>query len=85
MAVRDMASQPSVEHSGSRACGPEPEPFRVQDLVHEIELDHVLQDPEDYDSEATEQVWKRTVDEITFHTAWSTLVMVQKCSPQLGS
>ena len=84
MTVRGMASRPSMEHSGSRACGPEPEPFWVQDLVHEIELDHVLRNPEDYDSEATEQVWKQTVDEIAFHTAWSTLVMVQKCSPQLG-
>ena len=85
MAVRDMASRPSMERSRSRACGPEPEPFRVWDLVHKIELDHVLRDPKDYNSEATEQVWKRTMDEIAFHTVWSTLVVVQKCLPQLGS
>ena len=83
MAVNDMANRPSVERSGTGTCGPEPEAFRVRDLVVELELDPALRTPGDQDPEATERVWKQTVDEIAFHMARSTSVVVRGCPQQL--
>lgn len=83
MTVNDMASRPSVEASGSGACSPDPDAFWVRDLILELELDPVLRTPGDYDAEVTERVWKRTLDEVSFHMARGTSVVVRRCPPQV--
>lgn len=83
MLVKEISKCASVERSGSGACGPDPDAFQVQDLVVELEIDPVLRTPGDHESEATEQAWKRTVEEISFYMARSTSVVVRGCTPQL--
>ena len=83
LVVTDLASRASVERSGSGMCGPEPDAFRVKDLVVELELPQVLREPCACDEETLGEVLKEFLTNIRSHIAQSTAVVIRGCAPAL--
>ena len=75
--MTELASRASVERSGSGMCGPEPDAFRVKDLVVELELPQVLREPCACDEETLGEVLKGFLTNIRSHIAQSTAVVVR--------
>jgi hypothetical protein len=84
IAVKELAKRPSVERSGSERCGPEPESFRVRDLVVELTVDPVLRNQGEGDAEVKDRVWKELVDNIRSLMAQSISVIVRGWTPALS-
>lgn len=75
--MAELARCPSVERSGSDHCRPEPESFRVNDLVVELELNPVLTATDKYDEDTVEAAWEGMLREIRWYLGRSTSVVIR--------
>ncbi|KAF8414637.1 hypothetical protein L210DRAFT_3658740 [Boletus edulis BED1] len=83
--VEELASRQSLEasESGSEPCGSGSDPFRVNELIVEIELDQVLRAPDGEDHKALESAWESLIHRIRTYMSKSTSVVIRGWTPQL--
>ncbi|KAF8432120.1 hypothetical protein L210DRAFT_3507605 [Boletus edulis BED1] len=83
--VEELMSHQSLKASESRmeSCSSGSDPFRVNKLIMEIELDQILRPPDGEDNKALESAWESLIHRIQTYVSKFMSIVIQGRTPQL--
>lgn len=84
LVVKELAKCASLELSGLEDHVPDPDAFRVRDLIVELDLHPILRTPGDHDADMVQRAWTQLIGEIKSHLSQSTTVVIRGWTPALS-